>query len=121
MESLRDFMKNHSEDRRIINMDQTPVWMSIGSTGKTIAVKGSKSIKGYLSKGVNPREKITVILACDSKGHKLPPAVIVKSGKTAPSIQYSNGVLVFNNPKTSMANVKSVYPFSLIIDYLIYI
>ena len=85
-------------------MDQTPVWLSIGSTGKTVDIKGSKNVNGYLPKGVNPREKISVILACDSKGEKLPPAIIVKSGVRAKPFEYLNGVLVFNNPKTSMAN-----------------
>lgn len=85
-------------------MDQTPVWMSIGSTGKTVHFKGAKNVAAYLPKGINPREKISVILACDSEGEKLPPAIIVKSGKRAPPIEYINEVLVFNNPKTSMAN-----------------
>jgi hypothetical protein len=96
-----DRRKKHSHDRRIINMDQTPVWMSIGSTGKSVDFK---DVSAYLPKGINPREKISVILACDSEGEKLPPVIIIKSGKRAPPIEYINDVLVFNSPKTSMAN-----------------
>ena len=103
MASFHSFLNANPADK-IINMDQTPVWLSIGSTGKTVDIKGSKNVNGYIPKGVNPKEKISVILACDSKGGKLPPAIIVKSGIRAKPFEYMNGVLVFNNPKTSMAN-----------------
>jgi hypothetical protein len=103
--SFHNFLDKHSPSSdSIINMDQTPVWLNIGCTGKTIHHKGAKEVIGYTQQGVNPREKISVILACDSKGGKLPPAIIVKSGVRAEPFEYMNGVLVFNNPKTSMAN-----------------
>ena len=66
--------------------------------------QGAKEVLGHIPQGVNPREKISVILACDSRGEKLPPAIIVKSGIRAEPFEYLHGVLVFNNPKTSMAN-----------------
>ena len=71
--------------------------------GRTIATKGSKQISTVIPGG-NPREKYSVILACQSDGTKLPPAVIVRSTRKKPRISLKNGVLVFHNPGMSMAN-----------------
>lgn len=98
-----DKMKTRHDIGQIINMDQTPVWLNIGSTGRTVDKKGKKNISALTPPG-NPREKLSVILACDEAGNKLAPAVIMKSGKAKARIRLVNGVLVFNNPKTSMAN-----------------
>lgn len=52
----------------------------------------------------NLREKYSVILACGSNGEKLPPAVIAASTGSNPRTSIKNGILVFSNPGTSMAN-----------------
>lgn len=88
---------------RIVNMDQTPVWLNIGSTGRIVDFKASKCVQTVIPSG-NAREKCTVILACDQTGQKLPPCMIVRSTKKKARISLKNGVLVFNNPGTSMAN-----------------
>ena len=88
---------------RIINMDQTPVWFTIGSTGKTVEVKGKQTVSSVAPPG-NPREKVSVILACTETGDKLPPAIIVKTAKKNGYTTMVNGVLVFFNPISSMAN-----------------
>ena len=47
---------------------------------RTIAIKGQPKIHAIKSlPGTNPREKVSVILACYRDGRKLPPAIIVKS------------------------------------------
>lgn len=103
---------------KIVNVDQTPVWLDIGSTGKTVDQRGKVNISAIIPPG-NSREKLTVILAADETGRKLPPAIIVKSSRKLSRISLMNGVLVFHNPKTSMANsdimskwIKIMLPYS---------
>ena len=62
-------MKTRHDIGQIINMDQTPVWLNIGSTGSTVDNKGKKNISALT--------KLSVILACDEAGNKLVPAVII--------------------------------------------
>lgn len=79
--SFRSFINNIQSTNnieQIINVDQTPVWLNSGSTIRTVCLKGTKCVKTIIPDG-NPREKYTVILACDSVGRKLPPAIIAKS------------------------------------------
>lgn len=98
-------LKANNPTYRVVNVDQTPVWLNIGSSGHTVDLKGSKKVSGIIPPG-NPKEKLTVILACDESGNKFPPAVIARSNRKKPRITLNNGVVVFNNPKTSMANSK---------------
>ena len=84
-------------------MDQTPVWLDIASTTKTLDRVGSKKVSALIPRG-NPREKFTVIQACSETGDKLPPAVIMNSAKQKFRIALVNGVLVFKNPGTLIAN-----------------
>lgn len=105
VELFRNFIRNMKETRifdRIINVDQTPVWFSIGSTGKTVDAKGSKAVACKCHS--NSRDRVTVILACGEDGFKLPPAIIVKSNRRELRVTLVDGVLVFENPKTAMAN-----------------
>jgi transposase-like protein len=45
--SFHEFLDKHSpSSTSIINMDQTPVWLNIGCTGKTIHQKGAKEVLG---------------------------------------------------------------------------
>ena len=74
---------------------------------RTISIKGQRSVVVKQPPGGNPREKVSVILGCHNDGGKLPPAIIVKSTSTKIQnayIELINGVLVFHNPRTSMAN-----------------
>jgi hypothetical protein len=102
--SFSDYISQsiHSFDK-VINMDETPVWLNCASTNKIVALKGTKDIFCIRPPGSN-HEKATVILAVHKDGTKLPPAVIVKSNSKKPRIKLVNGVLVFYNPKTSMSN-----------------
>ena len=104
----------HQTNKRMINMDQTPVWMDAGSTGRTVEKRGCKNVHALVPDG-NPREKYSVILACDSEGNKLAPAVIAKSTRKKPRLSLVNGVLVFNNPGTSMANSRIMSQWTKII------
>jgi hypothetical protein len=93
----------------MINVDQTPVWWNdLSRQQKTITTKGTRKVLvQQLQHNANPREKVSVILACTRDGRKLPPAIIVKTDKThlkRARIKLVNGVLVFLNPRTSMAN-----------------
>ena len=93
----------------IINVDQTPVWWNcMQDKQRTVSIKGQRTVRAIKSlPGTNPREKVSVILACYRDGRKLPPAIIVKSSSakhTRARIKLINGVLVFMNPRTSMAN-----------------
>ena len=88
----------------IINVDQTPVWWnSMHDKQRTIAIRGQHKVSVIKSlPGTNPREKVSVILACHRDGRKLPPAIIVKSSSANHSrarIRLINGVLVFMNPR----------------------
>jgi hypothetical protein len=70
---------------------------------KTIDSKGAKKATMLRPEG-NPREKVIIILACSRDGKKLPPAIVVKSGRQKPRLRLVNGVLVFMNPATSMCD-----------------
>ncbi len=104
IKSFCDFVTRHSSGKRVVNMDETPVWLSIGSTGQTVETTGSKKVSAIMPVSYHTRVKYSVILACDSEGNKLAPAVIAESGKNKPRISLVNGVLVFHNPGTSMSN-----------------
>ena len=97
------FLSSHQEINRVINMDQTPVWLNIGSTGKTVDFRGDKQVSATIPNG-NPHEKYSIILACTETGGKYPPAIIAKSNRKKLRVSLHNGILVFHNPKTSMAN-----------------
>jgi hypothetical protein len=91
----------------IINVDQTPVWWNaLLANTKTLDHRGRKQITTTMSQPGNPREKISVILACSRSGQKLPPAIVVQSHRQFKQarIQLIHGVLVFWNPGTSMCN-----------------
>jgi len=97
-------VKYQIPDSNILNVDQTPVWLNMASSGlKTIDSKGAKKVTMLRPEG-NPREKVSIILACSRNGKKLPPAIVVKSGRQKPRLRLVNGVLVFMNPATSMCN-----------------
>ena len=45
--SFHEFLNKHSpSSTSIMNMDQTPVWLNIGCTGKTFHHKGAKEVLG---------------------------------------------------------------------------
>lgn len=93
----------------VINVDQTPVWWNaLGSQQRTITTKGTRNVLvKQLQQQTKPRDKVSVILACMRDGRKLPPAIIVKTDRThlkRARIKLLNGVLIFLNPRTSMAN-----------------
>jgi hypothetical protein len=97
---------NHSIDN-VINVDQTPVWWNAINDTRTVSIRGQRKVTVTRSPNANPREKVSVILACHRDGRKLPPAIIMKSNRTTlqrARIKLINGVLVFMNPRTSMAN-----------------
>ena len=76
--------------------------------GKTVDIKGSKKVITGIQKG-NPREKISVILACSQDGGMLPPAMIVQSSSNTKHpkrarLKLINDVITFLHPNTSMAN-----------------
>ena len=74
-----------------------------------LRIKGSKKIITRVQRGGNPREKISVILACSQDGGMLPPAMIVQSLSNTKHpkrarMKSINGAITFLNPNTSMAN-----------------
>ena len=103
---LTDLYRNNAIGN-VYNVDQTPVWWNaMCEKQKTIDSTGKRKILARVSNG-NPREKVSVILACSQTGEKLPPAIIVKSNSTRlkrARIKLVDGVMIFQNPKTSMAN-----------------
>ena len=94
---------------KVYNVDQTPIWWNtLDASSKTVDMKGSKKVINRIQKG-NPREKISVILACSQDGEMLPPAMIVSYSTTKMQpkrarIKLINRVITFINPNTSMAN-----------------
>jgi hypothetical protein len=107
IENFKEFMdqKNGDCNNEIWNMDQTAVWLNAQHLEHTLNKKGAFQVPIQKNPmNFNPREKISVILACSSMGKKLPPAIIVKSGGSRPRMTLLNGVLVFHQPGTSMAN-----------------
>ena len=104
IKAFGEFFKNHSCDS-VWNMDQTPVWLNAQHYDYTIDNVGAKSVPVRTNPlNANPREKVTVILACSSTGQKLPPAIIVNSAAKKPRVRLLNDMLVFYQPGTSMAN-----------------
>ena len=78
--SFHEYIKNIQDTNqihKIYNVDQTPIWRNtLDADGKTVDIKGSKKIITRIQRG-NPREKISVILACSQDGEMLPPAVFI--------------------------------------------
>ncbi len=79
------------------------MWFNMNDQLRTIDHKNSKRVIVLKHPG-NPREKMTVILACFQSGNKLPPAIVVESHKNKDRISIKNSVLIFHHPKTSMMN-----------------
>ncbi len=103
LSSLMSTFQHHA----LINVDQTPFWWNSSSgTQRTIDQKGTRKVTTRIHPG-NPREKVSVILACTQDGYKFPPALVVRKDcqhwKRA-RIKLIHGVLFFMNPKTSMCN-----------------
>ena len=70
---------------------------------KVVSLKARKHV--YVNKLCDNKEKVTVVLACNQAGDKLPPCIVVKSNSQKPvRPKLINGILVFFNPKTSMMN-----------------
>lgn len=99
---------NFSVDDDWYNMDQTPIWLNtLHLQGRTVDQRGKAKVCARVEAGANLREKVTVILACSRRGNKLPPALVVHSQSKRfqrARIQLVNGVIIFHNPGTSMAN-----------------
>lgn len=77
VDRFRSFVETHCTDmpyQDIINVDQTPVWSSMGCTGKTVERRGETVVKAVGPPGSSNHEKATVILACSQNGHKLAPS-----------------------------------------------
>ena len=95
-------------DSNWFNMDQTPVWFNtLHLPDRTLDLRGNQKISARVEAGANLREKVTVILACSRRGDKLPPALVVQSHSRRlrrARIQLVDGVMVFHNPGTYMAN-----------------
>jgi hypothetical protein len=77
-------------------MDETPVWFDNPSK-YTITKRGTKHVSQRASS--NDKKRITVVLACQSDGTKLPPTVILKDRYSGPVPQ---GMRVLRQSKAWM-------------------
>ena len=110
--SSHEYIKNIQDTKQIhniYNVDQTPIWWNtLDPDSKTVDIERSKKVTRRIQRE-NPREKISVILACSQDGEMLPPAMIVSYSTTKMQpkrarIKLINRVITFINPNTSMAN-----------------
>src|SRR5690606_37862436 len=69
---------NFTSDQ-IYNVDQTPVWLDM-TPKHTVDGIGTKKVSATIP-ATSGHEKVTVVLACRSDGYKLPPVIVVKSGR----------------------------------------
>ena len=90
----------------VYNVDQTPLWWNaMASQQRTVDNQGSNQVVVRTLPG-NQREKVSVILACDQHGKKLPPSIVVATHRKLPRarIRLVDGVVVFEKTRTSMSN-----------------
>ena len=87
-------------DVELVNMDETPVYLDMPSH-YTLTSKGQKHVKA-VTHGLE-KKRVTVVLACTSKGDKLPPMVLTNR-KTLRGIVVPAGLTVETGVKSSFMN-----------------
>ena len=81
--------------KHITNMDEVPLTFDI-PVNRTVERTGTSAVS--IRTTGNEKLSLTVVLACQANGQKLPPMVIFKR-KTLPKENFPDGVIIKANPK----------------------
>ena len=81
--------------KRITNMDEVPLTFDI-PVNHTVERTGTSAVN--IRTTGNEKSSLTVVLACQANGQKLPPMIIFKR-KTLPKEKFPAGVIIKANPK----------------------
>jgi len=97
---FRSYCTNKINDQKILlkhitNMDEVPLTFDI-PVNRTVERTGTSAVS--IRTTGNEKSSLTVVLACQANGQKLPPMVIFKR-KTLPKENFPAGVIIKANPK----------------------